>query len=66
MAKYKTISNTDGFAFIFTKNHPQNCKTVQKNIPEERPRPPEIFLSRRKKRKLYDRQNRHNMAKKEL
>ena len=48
MAKCRTISSTDGFAFIFVKNDPQNRKTEQKNIPEERPRPPGIFLSRRK------------------
>lgn len=43
MAKYRTISSTDGFVLIFVKNDPKNRKTEQKTFPRSDPAPREYF-----------------------
>jgi hypothetical protein len=62
MAKCRHISSTDGFAFIFAKNHPQNPQNRAKKHSRGATPPPGNIFIKEKKRKLYDRQNRHNMA----
>ena len=44
------------------KTIPKIRKTEQKTFPRSDPAPGNIFI-KEKKRKLYDRQNHHNMAK---
>ena len=52
MAKYKPISRTDGFAFIFVRNDPKNRKTEQKTFPRGDPPPGNIFIKEIKEKAL--------------